>query len=125
MVAMKLKIRGKILVITITTFLLAIGANTFVVSGTFRKEYSAALQSKMNVIANTLKSQIERLLALGIKIDDIDGFEAQCQEVLVKHEDVSYAMVARTNGSILFHNDSLQHDTLVACLLYTSDAADE
>ncbi len=67
----------------------------------------------MDVIANTLKSQIERLLGLGIAVNDIEGFEAQCQEMLRKHKDVVYVMVTLTNGKILFHNDPTRHGTMI------------
>ncbi len=110
---MKLGVRGKILIITVTTFLLAISVNTLVISQIFRKGYSAELQSKMAVIAKILRSQIERVIGLGITIDNIEGFEAQCQEILQKHRDVAYAMVTRTNGRILFHNDPTRHDTTI------------
>ncbi len=110
---MKFGVREKILVITVTTFLLAIAVNTLVMSQVFRKEYSDALQPKMDVIANTLGSQIERLTELGIAIDGIEGFEAQCQEILQKHKDVAYVMVTRTDGRILFHNDPKHHDTTI------------
>jgi PAS domain S-box-containing protein len=106
---MKLNVREKILIITVTTLLLTIGANTLVISRMFRKEYSAALLSKMDVIANTLRSQIERLLGLGLSVDNIDGFDIQCKEVLYKHKEVAYAMVSRISGKILFHSDTEQH----------------
>jgi signal transduction histidine kinase len=109
----KLKIREKILIITVTTFLLATGVNTLFISRMFREGYSAALQSKMDVIANTLRSQMERLLSLGIDMGDIEGFEAQCQEILHKHKEVAYVMVTRVNGEILFHNDPARHDTMI------------
>ncbi len=110
---MKLKIRTKILIIVVATFLLATGLNTFVTSRVFRTEYSAALQSKMDVVANTLMSQIERLSRLGITIDNIEGFETQCLEVLRKHKDVAYVMVTRINGHILFHNDPSLNNTMI------------
>ncbi|MBN1456923.1 MAG: response regulator [Sedimentisphaerales bacterium] len=110
---MKFGLREKIIIITVSTFLLAIGVNTLVMSQMFRTEYSSALQSKMHVIANTLKSQVEDLLKLGISIDNVEGFEAQCQEILLKNKDVSYVMVTRLNGEILFHNDTTRHNTMI------------
>ncbi len=110
---MNFRVRTKIIIIVVAVFLLATGLNTFVISRVYKKNYSAALQSKMDVIANTLRSQIERLLGLGIAVDNIEGFEAQCQEVLRKHKDVAYVMVTRTNGHILFHNDPKQHNKTI------------
>lgn len=114
---MKFGVRGKILIITVLTFLIAISVNTILISRTFKKEYSAALQSKMDVVANNLKSQIERLLNLGITIEDIEGFEQQCQEILQKNDEMAYVMVAETNGRILFHNDPNRHDTIEPAIL--------
>ena len=71
LINMKFKLREKIVVITVTTFLLVIGANIFITGRMFRKEYYTALQSKMDTIANTLRSQIERLTGLGITIQNI------------------------------------------------------
>jgi PAS domain S-box-containing protein len=102
---MKLKVREKILIIAATSLLLAIGANALIISQVFKKEYSAALQSKIDVVANTLRLQIEKLLALGISIENIEGFEVQCQEILREHNEVAYAMVVQRDGKVLFHND--------------------
>ncbi|MBN2180678.1 MAG: PAS domain-containing protein [Sedimentisphaerales bacterium] len=110
---MRFRLREKILLITITTFLLAIGANTYITGQIFRKEYSTALQSKMEVIANILKSKVERLLELGIAVGDIEGFEIQCQDALQKHPDLAYVMVVRTDGQIIFHNDTTYHGSMI------------
>jgi hypothetical protein len=106
-------LREKILIITVMTLLLAISVNAYIVSRLFRTEYSSALQSKIAVIANTVRTQIERLLVLGIAIDNIEGFDAQCQEILRKHPDLAYTMVVQSNGKILFHNDIRYHDTMI------------
>jgi len=101
------------LIITTTILLLAGGVNAFVISRMFKKEYSAAQRSKMDIIANMLRSHIERLLELGIAIENMEGFDAQCQEILQKHKEVAYVMVVRKNGWILFHNDPAQRGTMI------------
>ena len=110
---MRCGLRDKILVITVTTLLLAISVNTYIVSRLFRTEYSSALQSKIAVIANTVRSQVERLLVLGIAVNDIEGFDTQCREVLQKHQDLAYAMVVQLDGKILFHSDIRYHGTMI------------
>ena len=110
---MRCGLRDKILVITVTTLLLAISVNTYIVSRLFRTEYSSALQSKIAVIANTVRSQVDRLLVLGIAVNNIEGFDTQCREVLQKHQDLAYAMVVQLDGKILFHNDIRYHGTMI------------
>lgn len=104
---MRFRLREKILVIVIAAFLLSKGINSLVIGQLFRKEYTAALQSKIDVVANTVKSQVERLLALGIVVDDIEGFDVQCGDVLQKHQDLSYVMVVRSDGEVLFHSGAM------------------
>ena len=109
---MKLKVRTKIVFITILILFLAIGANAFISSYIFEKEYSTALQSEMFVIGQSLKLQLDKLLELGIPVEELLGFEEQCQEIVEQYEDTSYAMVEDVEGKILFHSDSLHHGKL-------------
>ena len=102
---MRLGIRDKILLYSSVILLLAFGSNILILGRVFQKEYIGALESKIRVVANGLKLQLERLLGLGIAPSDIEGFDAQCQEVVRKHQDVSYAMIVDTSGLILFQSD--------------------
>lgn len=110
---MTLNIRVKIVLISFVIFSIAMGANTLVNSIIFSKEYSGAMQSKGFVIAHMLKSQLDRLLKLKIPVNDLVGFEEQCQEMVVRYEEISYAMVLDTNGKILFHSDPSQHNQII------------
>ncbi len=111
---MRFNIRGKIVLIACAILFIAIGANTLVNSYVFTKEYSKALQSKALIIGQTLTSQLERLLKLKIPVRDILGFEEQCQELVNKYKDISYAMIVDLDGKILFHNDPKQHGQISA-----------
>ena len=110
---MKLNIRSKIVLIASGIMFIAIAANTMVNSLVFTKEYSSALQSRALMMGQTLTSQLDRLLKLKIPIENIIGFEEQCQELANKHEDVSYAMIVDLNGKILFHNDPKQQGQVI------------
>jgi len=60
---------------------------------------------RAQAVAASMKVQLERLLALGIEIDRIQGFEEQCREVLANNANVSEAMVIGKDGRVLFHSD--------------------
>ncbi len=107
--SMRLSIRVKVAVIIVAILCLAIGANTFVSNYVFTKEYSTTLQSKTSVIGQSLKLQLDRLLELEIPVENLVGFEKQCQEITSKYQEISYAMVVDLEGKILFHNDPSQH----------------
>ncbi len=106
---MTLSIRGKIVCISVVIMILAMGATILVNGLAFMKEYSSALELKAFVIARTLRSQLERLLKLEIPLSSLVGFEEQCQEILTKYQEISYAMVVDIHGTILFHNDLSEH----------------
>ena len=108
---MNLSVRAKIVLITVAILFFAVGANTLISSYVFATEYSHALQSETLVIAQTLRLQLDKLLRLGIAIEDLVGFEEQCQDVVSEYEEISYAMVVDPDGKILFHNDPSQRGT--------------
>jgi GAF domain-containing protein len=111
---MNLSIRMKIVLITLVILFWAVGANALVSSFVFTREYSDALQSEMLVVGRGLALQLDRLLGFGIPLEELVGFEKQCQEIVKKYEEVSYAMVVDTNGKILFHNDPAQQGQVLA-----------
>lgn len=102
-------VKTKIILIIVVILFLSVGVNTLSNSLIFTREYSDALQSKGFAIGDTLNYQLNKLLALGIPLDNIVGFEKQCREIVYRHRDISYASVVDMDGVILFHNDlSLQ-----------------
>ena len=102
----------KIVLITIFIIIVTIGTNTFISSVIFTTEYSAALQSNATVVGQSLEQQLDRLLAFGIELHHIVGFEKQCQDVVSRYDEISYAMVVDMEGQVLFHNDITQHGRL-------------
>jgi len=100
-----LGVRGKILLISISVVVLGVGIGTFLNGEAFRKEYTDGLQSKMTVIVRDFRNQLNRIRALGLDIDNIRGFEKQCLDVVHEHPEISYALVARRDGFVLFHSD--------------------
>jgi PAS domain S-box-containing protein len=106
-----LRLRGKIAIVTFFILAFAVGANTFISSLIFTRDYSEALRSKVLAIAQNLRGELNRLLALDIPLSELVGFEEQCQDVVLQHKDVSYAMVVDRSGRILFHNDPSRNGT--------------
>jgi signal transduction histidine kinase len=110
---MAVSLRSKIVLICIIIILIAGGSSSLFDGIFFAKEYSKTLQSRAFVIGDTLKSQLDRLLALKIPLSNLVGFEEQCQDLVGKHKDISYAAVVDLNGEILFHNDPVEHGQLL------------
>lgn len=108
------KLQTKILIILVLILAITIGTNNYIGGYFFKMEYSKEVQSKVLVIGQGLMLQLDRIRALGITLDNLIGFEEQCQEIINRYDDISYAMVIDTKGTILFHNDPTQHKRIVA-----------
>ena len=102
---MGLNLKAKIILIVVAILFVAIGTQIVTNSMVFSDEYSEALQDKAIVIGKGLKSQLDRLIKLGISIDSLIGFEKQCQETVDRYKEISHAMILDLDGNILFHND--------------------
>jgi diguanylate cyclase (GGDEF)-like protein len=98
-------IRTKIILITVGIMSAAILAIIAANSYYFYDDYSQALQSRSLALGKSLKLQLDRLLQLGLAIDDIIGFDAQCQEIVNQYDGIRYAMVIDVKGRVLFHSN--------------------
>jgi PAS domain S-box-containing protein len=100
-----LGIRKKVILISVVTLFLTLAATTVVSSIFFMREYSAALISRAFMVGSILKYQVERLLKYDIPLNQLVGFEEQCQEIVHNYNDITYAMVVDLNGKIICHNN--------------------
>jgi signal transduction histidine kinase len=106
---MNLSIKTRIVIITIAIMFFSIGAIICTSSYAFNKAYNEALQSRLLAVGKSLKFQLDRLLHLGIEIENIVGFEEQCLDIVRKYEGIEHATVMDIAGRILFHNDPSMH----------------
>ncbi|MFA9557681.1 diguanylate cyclase [Evansella sp. AB-rgal1] len=100
------KLKNKILLVLVAILLVTIGSNNLVSGFFFSKEYSKSMEREMYLIGHDVKKQLERILSLGININDVFQFEEICKEVVEKYPEVSYAFVFDRNGKLLFHSNS-------------------
>ncbi|MBN1866717.1 HAMP domain-containing protein, partial [Candidatus Sumerlaeota bacterium] len=101
----RLRLRTKILLISIATLLLAVGATAFTSGTMFKKRYREALETNALAIGQHLASQLEKILKLRIPLEDLIGFEEQCRDIVTKYPRTEYAAVVRLDGKMLFHSD--------------------
>ncbi|MDL4840601.1 diguanylate cyclase [Aquibacillus rhizosphaerae] len=99
------KLNNKILLVLITILLITIGTNNLVSGLFFNQEYGKAIEKEMFYIGGGIKQQLERILSLGINMEDIFKFDEICRDVVRKNPEVSYAFVFDRNGNMLFHGD--------------------
>ncbi|MFO1372322.1 MAG: ATP-binding protein [Candidatus Competibacteraceae bacterium] len=125
---MRLGLRARIVLIAasvvLATIIAIMGASGYI----FSSQYEKALESRSLAIGKSLKLQLERILALGIALNDLTGFEEQCQETVNLYPGISQAFVATDDGRILFSNGSarmtepLTDSSLLEALRWDNDS---
>lgn len=66
------------------------------------------------MVGETLKYQLEKLLKFDIPLNNLVGFEEQCQDIIKTYEDISNALVIDLNGKILFHSSANKIGQVIA-----------
>lgn len=108
---MTLGLRSKIIIIA--ALVIVFVTASFALSGTlvYLSHHIEVLQSRSQAVARSLAIQLERVTALGLDINDVTGFDAQCAEAVSTYPGVSYALVVDQEGRILFSNQPSQGNT--------------
>jgi PAS domain S-box-containing protein len=112
--AVRHRLLAKILLISVSVTLVGAALVYWASSAMFTSAYVSALQSRSLAIAQGLKIQLDRILLLGIRLDDLSGFDKQCREVLAAYEGIEFVMVVGSDDSIRFHSDSAQQGARLA-----------
>ncbi len=94
-------LRRRIAAVAGVGLVLAILATTLASRGLAIAQLRAAQQDRAQAIGEGLAVQLQRILALGLRIDEVQGFDAQCQEALHAHDGLAYVMVLAPAGTPL------------------------
>ena len=94
-------LRRRIAVVAGLGLVLAILASTLASRALATAQLRQAQQSRAQAIAEGLAVQLQRIMALGLRIDEIQGFEAQCREALEAHQGLAYVLVTAPGGALL------------------------
>ncbi|MBK9020348.1 MAG: response regulator [Sulfuritalea sp.] len=110
---MKHRLLAKILLIAASITLVGVVVIYSVSSILFTQTYVAALQSRSLAVAQGLQIQLDRIQSLGIRLDDLAGFEKQCRDVVDSFDGVEFAMVVGSDDVVRFHSESGRHGTRI------------
>src|SRR5262245_6257516 len=78
----------------------------------FAERYAQALESRSLAVAKSLKLQLERVLALGIQVPNLTGFDVQCREAVNAYQGISHVFVAAPDGNVLFNGGAQFADVI-------------
>jgi len=74
-----------------------------------RKDQVNALNLRSQGLSTALKSNIEKVLNLGLELQDMTGLAEKCREILEGNPDIAYCLVTDLDGRVLFANDARFH----------------
>lgn len=106
-------LKAKVMTMIWAVSLVTISIGALMTGRFFKHEYTSALTHELTVIGQSLKLQLDRLLAIEIPLEELLGFEEQCQEIVDKYPHVSFAAVVNPDGQILFHSNPSLHNTFL------------
>lgn len=102
---MKKSLEKRIILFSFIIIAMTSLANTAMDIAVFRKEYIQDLILRSNGLGTALKGSIEKVLALGIDIQDISGLSEKCRETIQPDPEMAYCIITTQNGKVLFASD--------------------
>mgnify|MGYP001809735501 CR=1 FL=1 len=94
-------LRRRIAVVAALGLVLALLASTLASLALATAQLRDAQQARAQAIAEGLAVQLQRILALGLRIDEVHGFEVQCREALAAHSGLGWVLVLSPSGQVL------------------------
>jgi PAS domain S-box-containing protein len=73
---------------------------------TLRRDQVKSLNLRSQSLATALKSNVEKVLDLGLDLKEMSGLSEKCREMLEGSPDVAYCLVSDTGGAVLFANNA-------------------
>lgn len=99
---MNLQKRSVLLIAAI--LFLAISINTLVLTVFAYSKYKEAVLSQAVSVGSGMKTQVDKVLVLGVALDSVEGLSEKLAE-LTKDPKFGYAMITDSKGKTLFHSD--------------------
>lgn len=102
---MKKTLEKRIIFFSFIILSMTILANTAMEIAVFRREYVQEILLRSQSLGTSLKSSIEKVLALGIDIRDVNGLAEKCREVIQTDPEMSYCVITDSDGKALFASE--------------------
>ena len=106
---MKNTLEKRILIFVFLVLGLTVAVNTALNIEGFRLDYRDGLVLRCQSVATELKTSIEKVLALGLPLDELEGINARCQEIVGSDPEISYCLIENTVGQPLYSSDPSFH----------------
>ena len=102
---MKNTLEKRILIFAFLLLTLTISFNTGLSIEGFRRDYRDGILLRCRTLATSLKSSVEKVLGLGISINELEGINARCQEIVASDPEIFYCLIEDKFGAPLYSSD--------------------
>lgn len=102
---MKQSLEKRIVLFSFLILSMTILANTAMEIAVFRREYVQEILLRSQGIGKNLKSSIEKVLARGIDLREVNGLAEKCREVIQTDPEMSYCVITDNDGKALFASE--------------------
>ncbi|MEJ2200936.1 MAG: PAS domain S-box protein, partial [Desulfuromonadaceae bacterium] len=99
----------RILIFVFLVLGMTIAANTALNIEGFRRDFRDSLVLRCQSMATELKASIEKVLALGLPIEELDGINARCQEIVGGDPEITDCLIENNVGQPLYSSDPSFH----------------
>lgn len=86
---------------------LTITANSLMDIVGFRRDYIQALILRSQSLGTSLRGNMEKVIALGLDVRDIEGLGDKCREIVASSPEIAYCVVTDSEGAVLHLNDPI------------------
>lgn len=104
---LRLKLREKIVLITIGLLFLAMLVTTVVSRIGFKNDYLEVVTSRSEILGRNLRSEIENFLDLGLGIDQMEGMNEFLKEFVDENQNIAYIEILDLDGKVFYHSDPI------------------
>ncbi|WP_298269298.1 ATP-binding protein [Geobacter sp.] len=102
---MKNTLEKRIILFAFAILLLTIAANSGMDIVGFRRDYVQALILRSQSLGLSLKTNIEKVIGLGLDVREITGLTERCAELVQSSPEIAYCVITDSEGKVLFYND--------------------
>lgn len=103
---MKQTLEKRIILFSFVILSMTILANTCIDIAVFRKDFIQEKLLRSQSLGTALKSNIEKVLALGLEIRDINGLTDKCREVVQSDPEIAYCVITDKDSKPIFTSET-------------------
>jgi hypothetical protein len=103
---MKGTLERRLLLLCFLALVVTIAINTGFSVESFRQQYREGVLRRCQTLAVGLKSQVEKILGLGLPLGEIDGLSERCLAISGNDPEIAYCLIESPDGLILFPREN-------------------